>query len=50
MVYGMGGRGRPPQYRTPTDRTANNGRKKKLDEILDAPAADDDSYRISISA
>ena len=29
---------------------ANNGRKKKLDEILDAPAADDDSYRISISA
>ena len=33
-----------------THLAANNGRKKKLDEILDAPAADDDSYRISISA
>ena len=39
------------RYRTSPARKVNNGRKKKLDEILDAPTDDgDESYRISISA
>ena len=45
VVCGMGGTA-PPSL------AVNNGRKKKLDEILvDAPTEDgDESYRISISA